>query len=269
MPAAEFELLESFDFEYNKSLGQVDRDHMMVPMYSDGTEATEPVYGQVVEGLTFNHFAKEPTYCDEYTYDFEFQQYMYDISQTLTSDEPSPPFPHSQQQSITYQRRSSAESIESSASFKRTSIEVFLRFVTTKADPENNSQQIIDASKVISKEGFQHWLETRRSSLKHPEESFRRSLTAHITGLDGRKPFSAEVEAALLKELRQQRVWPCFQGASKAGKAVKIGLQGFRTLGYHENLNATGSVATKTKKKKNPHAIQEGNKRRKHDSNQQ
>lgn len=102
---------------------------------------------------------------------------------------------------------------------KVSSYEVFMLFVR-----EN------DAVGILTKECFKKWVETRKSQLKQPEESFRRVLTAHVCGLIGRKPFSADVEASLLRCLRRKQVWPCFKDTK-----VTIGIKGFRKAGFHEN----------------------------------
>jgi len=58
----------------------------------------------------------------------------------------------------------------------------------------------------------------------------------HITGSDGRKPFSPEEEAAVLQVVREKRVWAAFAGTSST-----IGSKGFRALGHHEKLRGAGS----------------------------
>lgn len=79
------------------------------------------------------------------------------------------------------------------------------------------------------------WLVTRNKPVVHPEESFRRTLIAHIRGVYGRKAFNAQVEASLLNLLRQDKKrfsnpWErCFPGNLK-----HIGKRGFNKKGYHE-----------------------------------
>ena len=87
------------------------------------------------------------------------------------------------------------------------------------------------AQRILSKECYQHWVSTRKCVLKQPEESFRRVLTAHVGGLDGRRPFPEKVEQSLLKILRKREVWECFRGTG-----VSIGSRGYRNAGYHESL---------------------------------
>jgi len=116
------------------------------------------------------------------------------------------------------------------------SLDLFMSFVKETPDPMDPSRTIVDASPILSKECFEAWIGTRRSSLKKPEESFRRALTAHVTGADRRRPFPPRVEEKLLVQLRKQKTWACFEGrfSTTEGRLIKIGEQGFRTLGYHE-----------------------------------
>ena len=99
------------------------------------------------------------------------------------------------------------------------SYEVFMSFVGDNGE----------ASRMLSKECFKLWVQTRKSYPKQPAESFRRVLTAHVCGLDGRKPFPRAVEKSLLPLLRQRRPWPCFDDKNNT-----IGIRGFRKLGYYE-----------------------------------
>jgi len=96
----------------------------------------------------------------------------------------------------------------------------------------------VDCSGLVSSECFTFWLSSRKSAPKFPHESFRRTLTAHLSGLDRRKPFSKEVEANLLKILRGRKVWPCFENIP----GVTIGTNGFRTKGFHEKSTEGSAV---------------------------
>ena len=106
---------------------------------------------------------------------------------------------------------------------KEKSILIFELYVQRKADGT------LDASKVLGRTCFEHWLNTRGSKPKNPPEAFRKALTSHCAGVDGRKPFEPELERALLNELRQKKVWPCFIGTKS-----KVGLRGFQVKGYWE-----------------------------------
>ena len=99
------------------------------------------------------------------------------------------------------------------------SFKVFMQFIDEDADTK----------RVFSKECFDTWVVTRKEPPKQPEESFRRVLTAHICGVDGRRPFPPKIEASLLQILRKKEVWECFRGTK-----VSIGIRGFRNFGYHE-----------------------------------
>lgn len=97
--------------------------------------------------------------------------------------------------------------------------EVFMSFV----DEDQN------ASRILSSDCFNTWVNTRQTYPKQPEESFRRVLIGHICGIDRRRPFNEKVEASLLKIIRQKKVWECFRGTE-----VCIGIRGFRKQGFHE-----------------------------------
>jgi len=88
-----------------------------------------------------------------------------------------------------------------------------------------------EASKILSQECYEDWVRSRRKLPQKPPEAFRRALTAHVRGVDGRKPFPEDVEQSLLRELRKKRVWQCFRNVERCGS---IGVQGFPALGFHE-----------------------------------
>lgn len=96
-------------------------------------------------------------------------------------------------------------------------------------DEENGP---FDASGIISLKCYETWIKTRKGPPTRPEKAFQRTLSAHITGLDGRKPFSPQEEAAVLSVIRQPQRWPCFNHAM-----VRLGMRGFRALGFHEKAN--------------------------------
>eukprot|EP00924_Labyrinthula_sp_SR-Ha-C_P014239 snap_masked-scaffold_59-processed-gene-0.83-mRNA-1 protein AED:0.12 eAED:1.00 QI:0/-1/0/1/-1/1/1/0/232 len=104
----------------------------------------------------------------------------------------------------------------------KSSFAVFMSYV----DPKSH-----DASAILSTPCYLAWKSTRKASLKQPEESFRRVLTAHVCGLIGRKPFPADVESSLLKELRKKQIWECFKDI----EGITIGVKGFRKNGFHES----------------------------------
>lgn len=120
------------------------------------------------------------------------------------------------------------------------SLDVFLTFCKYYRDARESGSGllVVDAKDILSRECFEMWLSTRQRALKKPEESYRKTVTAHTQGSDGRKPFPIEVERGLLVDLRRQEVWNCYAGRTNAqGERVSIGLQGFRGLGYHEKAN--------------------------------
>ena len=123
---------------------------------------------------------------------------------------------------------------------------IFLRYVKYFDGPKGDVE--CDASGVLSKECYQAWLSTRKTrqflalkfrllfctclAPKKPGEAFRRALTAHCRGIDGRRPFPELVEKSLLRELRKKEQWACFRGYPDDFGC--IGIQGFGSKGYHE-----------------------------------
>jgi hypothetical protein len=88
----------------------------------------------------------------------------------------------------------------------------------------------IDASEILGHDCFQAWL-LKKPRASNRERNFQRTVNAHISGLDGRAPFSSSEEAAVLREVRQKQVWPCFVESDKPNQ---LGRTGFRGYGYHE-----------------------------------
>jgi hypothetical protein len=101
------------------------------------------------------------------------------------------------------------------------SMKTFSKFITSAVV---NNHVVIDAIGVLSKECFQQWSKGRSDGSVGLEEKFQRSITAHLTaglsgnnllaygnltdGLaDGRRPFGADEEEALLRVMRSKRPW--------------------------------------------------------------
>lgn len=114
-----------------------------------------------------------------------------------------------------------------------TSMRVFREFI--KRSRNRDGVETIDASAVISRECYDLWVNTRKQLPPNPEKAFQRSLSAHVTGVDGRIPFTPSEEAAVLKVLRRKERWPCFEQSS-----TRFGLMGFRAKGYHEKSGESG-----------------------------
>lgn len=119
-----------------------------------------------------------------------------------------------------------------------TSIQVFRDFLRRLPDGS------IDASEVTSPECFEAWLRLRPYRTQ-PEKAFRRSLTGHLTGVDGRIPFTQEEEEAILKVIRRKQKWECFKHETKAGSSGEFG---FRAKGFHEKM-LEGSAPSTSKKR--------------------
>jgi len=88
---------------------------------------------------------------------------------------------------------------------QESSIHVFRRFITTTKLLSGAEQ--LDASKVVRRECYQYWLTTRAGVAREPEKNFQRTLTAHLTGSDGRQPFPLEEETAILQIIRKKSIW--------------------------------------------------------------
>jgi len=103
----------------------------------------------------------------------------------------------------------------------------------------------LDARGVTSVECYRAWLESRKSVSSSPEKTFQRALSGHVTGADGRVPFEAEEEAAILKALRRKARWECFKHCD-----VKFGESGFRSKGFHEKAISGEIYKTQPPKKR-------------------
>lgn len=88
----------------------------------------------------------------------------------------------------------------------------------------------LDVSGIISKQCFNEWLQTKAKRPQFPEHAFRKIVSGHCRGDLGLAPFAPVVEKAVLKLLRQKKVWPCF-----ADTKFRIGIRGFQKKGYWEN----------------------------------
>ena len=101
------------------------------------------------------------------------------------------------------------EGSSSSSSHKpETSIKIFRRFLnaTTHLNAADEAGGY-DASVVIGRECYDDWLSNRAATPRDPERMFQRSLSSHVTSVDGRQPFSPKEEEAILKVLRKKQVW--------------------------------------------------------------
>jgi hypothetical protein len=127
-------------------------------------------------------------------------------------------------------------SLDSSASPGGTSIKIFRRFI--RHTPDSYGTSALDASAIVGAECFAAWRQSRVGDIDM-ERNFQRCLTAHLTKSDGRKPFDAAEEKAVLRVVRQKRTWPAFQGTTH-----RIGQKGFRALGFHERLTDSDPAAS-------------------------
>lgn len=121
-----------------------------------------------------------------------------------------------------------SERSEKSRAKEASSYKIFMSFVKMK-------DGIVDASGILSEACYKEWIESRRKHPLKPQEAYRRALTAHCRGVDGRRPFPETVEKSLLIELRKKQRWKCFDNCTHS--YGQIGIQGFPSLGHHEKLN--------------------------------
>jgi len=105
------------------------------------------------------------------------------------------------------------------------SIRLFRKYIVRQLDGT------LDASRITSFDCYRDWLETRKNPALMPERAFRKALSCHITGSDGRTPFTQDEEVAILKVVRRKERWACFRNSD-----VTIGENGFRTKGFHEKV---------------------------------
>lgn len=121
-------------------------------------------------------------------------------------------------------------------SSKATSLKVFRKFLVYNPDGT------IDASKIHSRDCYEMWLASRKTDfLVDPEKNFQRTLSSHLTAVDGRTPFEPTEEAAILEVIRKKERWPCF-----ANSTVRYGYAGYRAKGFHEKKQDTPAESEAT-----------------------
>lgn len=117
------------------------------------------------------------------------------------------------------------------------SLEVLNNYVLIHTEGDKT---ITDISQLLSRECFIAWLKTRSRTPKNPIHAFRKVITGHCRGDSGLKPFEKQVEKALVKRLRQKKVWACFENNES-----QIGCRGFTSLGYWEKENRKHTTMNK------------------------
>lgn len=133
-------------------------------------------------------------------------------------------------------RLSTPRCVRMSLSSSQTSLKVF------RAHLQRNPDGTINADGVVSKECLEAWVKTRHSLSGGPLKPFRRALTHHLTGVDGRVPFTREEEEAILKVARDRASWANLEREC-GGHRKQSYLLGFRSKGFHEKLRS-GSEAS-------------------------
>lgn len=134
-----------------------------------------------------------------------------------------------------------------------TSLKVFREFLVVSSDGT------VDASRVHSLACYEKWLLSRGSQADDNEaRRFHRTLSNHVSGVDGRSPFTKLEEEAVLKILRRKKRWPCFANQSH----LNYGQVGYRSRGFHEKregdnaLSVTAAAAAEKKPAKRVRAAE-------------
>lgn len=97
----------------------------------------------------------------------------------------------------------------------------------------------LDATNLISRECYECWLSSQgKVDCDKEGFKFRRALSNHLCGVDGRTPFTQQEEDAILQVLRKKFRWPCFP------PSLNIGRNGFRSKGFHEKARELNSPAS-------------------------
>lgn len=120
---------------------------------------------------------------------------------------------------------------------ERASMAIFMNFV------DYNQDHSVSAHRILSKKCYEAWIGSRKRVLKHPGEAFRKTVTSHVRGSDGRRPFPPIVENALLAALRQPRIWNCFEGTE-----LKVGERGCSVKGFWESQQPTPPSSPRKRK---------------------
>lgn len=108
--------------------------------------------------------------------------------------------------------------------YEHNTVNLLLRFARQHADGS------WDASGLLSRECFEAWVASKRGEPKKVELNFKEAVLGMLRGKSCSKTtLPVEMQEALLGEVRQKRVWPCFAGrADEEGNPVTIGATGFR-----------------------------------------
>ncbi|KAH9255992.1 hypothetical protein BASA81_005768 [Batrachochytrium salamandrivorans] len=105
-----------------------------------------------------------------------------------------------------------------------TSLQIFRSYMV-----RHHEDGTLDVSGLVSKACYQEWLNAKGVVESDSEaRKYHRTLTNHVSGVDGRSPFELQEEQAILILFRKRKPWPCFPDhLSSLGRR-------YRTRGYHE-----------------------------------
>lgn len=106
---------------------------------------------------------------------------------------------------------------------RKTSMQLFREHIVRREDGT------LDVLGLIERPCYTQWLASRFALESEAEaKKYHRTLTNHVSGVDGRTAFDPEEEEAILALFRLKQPWPCLpKSLSSIGKR-------YRTKGYHE-----------------------------------
>ncbi|KAH9255291.1 hypothetical protein BASA81_006731 [Batrachochytrium salamandrivorans] len=143
-----------------------------------------------------------------------------------SSQRTSSPLPRAHPPTITHKHRRShfaGSPVLEKMNKASTSLMVFRSYIVHLSDGT------LDCSGVVSRDCYLAWLECKVAVETDAEaHKYHRTLTNHVSGVDGRSPFDVEEEEAILVLFRQRLPWPCFPEHLSL-----IGTR-YRAKGYHE-----------------------------------
>jgi hypothetical protein len=124
--------------------------------------------------------------------------------------------------------------------YEHNTVNLLLRFAQQRADGS------WDASGLLSCECFEAWVASKRGEPKKVELNFKEAVLGMLRGKSCSKTtLPVEMQEALLTEVRQKRVWPCFEGRlDEEGNPVTIGATGFRGKAEFQ-ANSAAALARK------------------------
>jgi hypothetical protein len=124
--------------------------------------------------------------------------------------------------------------------YENNTVNLLLKFAVQREDGS------WDMSGLLSPECFNTWVASRRSEQKKLEVNFKESVLSMLRGKSCTKvALPRDMQEALLVEVKQKRVWPCFVNrVDEDGNKVTIGASGFRGKAEFQ-INTSANQARK------------------------